>query len=73
MRTIGIFTMTVCFILGSGAQALAYIDPGSGGMLYQVAILAIGAFLGYLAFLKDRIKGIFLGKRKKPDPEDKQV
>jgi hypothetical protein len=59
------FLAFMFFLEGS---AFAYIDPGTGGMLYQIIILVIGAILGYFAIAKNFIRKI-LGLKKK-DPDD---
>ena len=62
---------TVIFILLLfGGKAHAYIDPGMGGMLYQIIILLLGAALAYLAVFKRLIKNFF-SKKKEGDEEDR--
>jgi hypothetical protein len=51
-------------------EALAYIDPGTGGLFYQVIILVIGAIAGYFAFFKRKIRGLFGRKEVDPDKKD---
>ncbi len=49
------------------ATAYAYVDPGVGGMLFQVGYLLLTGFLGILFFWSNRIKNIFGKKDKKED------
>ncbi len=51
-------------------KAHAYIDPGIGGMFYQIIILIFGVVVAYLAVFKRYVKS-FLSKRKGADEEDK--
>ena len=47
--------------------AYAYIDPGVGGMLYQIVILIIGAIAGYFAVVKRFLKKWFKKDKDKPE------
>jgi len=55
------------FIVIFPATAYAYVDPGVGGMLFQVGYLLLTGFLGILFFWSNRIKNIFGKKDKKED------
>jgi hypothetical protein len=57
-------------LLLSNGKAHAYIDPGTGGMLYQIIILIFGAAVAYFAIFKRYIKNFF-SKKKDVDEEDK--
>jgi hypothetical protein len=47
----------------------AYVDPGTGGMFYQIIILLIGAIAGYFAIVKKFFKKLF----KKKDTSEKDT
>jgi hypothetical protein len=47
----------------------AYVDPGTGGMFYQIIILVIGAIAGYFAIFKKFFKKLF----KKKDTSEKDT
>lgn len=58
---------------------IAYIDPNTGGMLFQVLVVLFGIITGLLLFLSSRLKGFFYKIRRKinrsdsaPIPETKQ-
>ncbi len=42
----------------------AYIDPNTGGMLFQVLVVLFGVITGLLLFLSGRFKGIFYKVRR---------
>lgn len=48
-------------------MSYAYVDPGTGGMFYQIIILVIGAIAGYFAIFKKFFKKLF----KKRDTSEK--
>jgi hypothetical protein len=57
--------LTICLLLlVIPSYAYAYMDPGTGGAIYQLLILAIGFIVGYFAFLKRFIKSLFSRKSK---------
>lgn len=64
------FTAFLTFI-STVKTAHAYIDPGSAGLLYQVVIMLIAAIIGYFAFLRKKIGGLF-GIFKKKDRENEK-
>lgn len=68
---LSVFFLCVWAFLIAPECAQAYIDPGSGGLVYQVLILVLGLIGGYFAFLKKFIKSFFASKRSKTtdDPE----
>jgi hypothetical protein len=47
--------------------AHAYVDPGVGGMFYQIVILVIGVIAGYFAVAKRFLRRIL---RRDTDEED---
>ena len=61
------FIFVVLFIIHE--KAYAYVDPGTGGMFYQIIILVIGAIAGYFAIFKKFIKKLF----KKKDTSEKDT
>lgn len=73
MRKAGVLLSAAAFVLGSGENAFAYLDPGAGGVLYQVVILVIviGVCLGY-ANLKKKKRNVISKKIKDSEPEDFQ-
>lgn len=52
--------------------AYAYVDPGTGGMLYQIVILVLGAVAAYFAILKRYVKGFFSRSKKRTDEDTPQ-
>lgn len=53
-------------------RAEAYVDPGTGGLVYQMLILFVGLIAGYLAFLKKYIKSLFSSKRSEPSDDTQE-
>lgn len=59
-------------------NAYAYVDPGTGGMFYQIVILVFAVVAGYFAVFKRFIMGIFkkdrtggeTGNKPKPDNDE---
>lgn len=45
----------------------AYVDPGTGGLFYQIIVLIFGVIAGYFAIFKKFLKKLF----KKKDTPDK--
>lgn len=56
-------------ILSPGA-AEAYVDPGTGGLFYQIIVLVLGAVAGYFAVAKRFIKRFFGRRPKDSDDPD---
>ena len=60
-------------LLNDPAAPLAYIDPGTGGMLFQVLAVMFAAFSGIIFFFSRQIKTGFARMRRKlrgePEPE----
>ena len=55
--------LAVIFLVGSESAAWAYLDPGSGSLILQIAL---GALVGFFATLKiywNKIKAFFLPKK----------
>ena len=65
----GLITVIFILLLSRGT-AYAYIDPGTGGMFYQIIILVFGAAVAYFAIFKRYIKNFF-SRKKGADEEDK--
>jgi hypothetical protein len=61
------FIFAVLFVIHE--KAYAYVDPGTGGMFYQIIILVIGAIAGYFAIFKKFFKKLF----KKKDTSEKDT
>lgn len=38
-------------------EAHAYVDPGTGGYVFQILFLLFSAAVAFLAYFKDKIKG----------------
>lgn len=54
----GIFALILSFLAAGPARA-AYIDPNTGGMLFQILAVVIGLFSGFILFFSSRIKKAF--------------
>jgi len=52
------FTLLVAFVVIRPARA-AYIDPNTGGMLFQILAVLFGIFSGLLLFFSGQIKKAF--------------
>lgn len=64
LRKVLIVPAAFVLILVLSGTSHAYIDPGVGGMFYQVILLIIGAIVSYLAVFRQSIKNMF-GKKNK--------
>lgn len=42
-------------------EAHAYVDPGTGGYVFQILFLLFSAAVAFLAYFRDRIKGAIDG------------
>jgi hypothetical protein len=62
-------------ILASGnlADKLAYIDPSTGGMLFQILAAAFALFSGFIFFFSRQIKAFFARMRRKMRGEAEEV
>ncbi len=68
----GFFALILSFLAARPAQA-AYIDPNTGGMLFQILAVAIGLFSGFILFFSSRIKkAFFRGMRYLRGQEEEQ-
>ena len=47
-----------------------YIDPSTGGILFQVLAIAFTAISGVILLFSNRIKMFFTRMRRKDEPED---
>jgi hypothetical protein len=65
MDRLSIAALALIVLLLWQGTAYAYIDPGAGGLFYQVIILLIGAVAGYFAVFKGFIKNLFSSKKDK--------
>ena len=55
-----VFVFAVFIFLGSSATpAYAYLDPGTGTIILQGLIAAVGAVMGFLYYYLDKIKQFF--------------
>lgn len=58
-------------LLFFSGDAHAYMDPGTGGLLYQLIIVFLAAITSYFAFFSGWIKRFFKKDTKEPvDDED---
>ena len=64
------FILLSSFVFLSPTDAFAYVDPGTGGLLYQVLILFAGVVAGYFAFFKRFLKSLFSRKDHSEHPKD---
>ena len=73
MAAIKILAALVAFSLCAPAPAHAYIDPGSGALIWQM--LLVGFFSGLFYFRRaiGHVKGWFTGKSKKPEDTQTDV
>lgn len=51
---------------------LAYIDPNTGGMLFQILAVAFGLISGFLLFFSGRIKLMWARFRRSARGEDEE-
>ena len=63
------YVLAVFLFLISTSQAFAYLDPGSGGILFQI-LAAIGIFF---ALMWRKLKRLFTGKKGEQEEVDKAV
>lgn len=61
------FAALVCFSLCAPAEAHAYIDPGSGALIWQALLAAFFGGLFYYRRAVGHLKAWFSAKSKKPD------
>jgi hypothetical protein len=55
------------------AKDLAYIDPSTGGMLFQILAVAFALFSGFIFFFSRQIKSFFAHLRRKMRGEKEEV
>jgi hypothetical protein len=65
-------------LLNFSSVIAAYIDPNTGGMLFQILAVMFGVISGALLLFSGRIKGMFYRLRRRfqepePDAIDEQV
>lgn len=51
-----LYFLTVCFY---AEDAFAYIDPNTGGYIFQLLFPILSAIVGILLFFKNSVKNIF--------------
>ena len=68
------FIAHIIIALSRSAETLAYIDPSTGGMLFQILAAAFALFSGFIFFFSRQIKVFFARMRRKmrgePEPEE---
>ena len=62
-----IFLVIIVAGLAGPPVAHAYVDPGTGGMVYQILVLVGAAATGALAVFRNKIKAMFGSKAKGDD------
>ncbi len=68
-----LFTGTLILALFCAAPAQAYVDPGTGGMLYQLVIMAAAVVAGGFAIFKTKLRNFFAkSKGEEADPGEPQ-
>ena len=71
------FISHIIVALSQPADKLAYIDPSTGGMLFQILAAAFALFSGFIFFLSRQIKTFFARLRRKmrgePEPEEMET
>ena len=60
MKTRIILMIMVINLFYSFREVFAYVDPGSGGYLFQILFMAFSAMIGFLAIGKEKAKQIIL-------------
>ncbi len=64
-----IFIILPLLLLAAPGAAHAYVDPGMGGMFYQVLVMVGAAAAGALAIFRNKIKAFF-GKKNQDHERD---
>lgn len=59
----------IMFFATSG-NAYAYVDPGAGGVFYQIIVLVFAVVAGYFAVFKGFIKRIFKKDRNETEGDE---
>lgn len=67
------FIAHIIFALSRSAEALAYIDPSTGGMLFQILAAAFALFSGFIFFFSRQIKTFFARLRRKMRGEKEEL
>lgn len=67
------FISHIIFALSQPAERLAYIDPSTGGMLFQILAAAFALFSGFIFFFSRQIKAFFARMRRKLRGEPEEV
>lgn len=67
------FFTHIIFALSRSAETLAYIDPSTGGMLFQILAAAFALFSGFIFFFSRQIKTFFARLRRKMRGEKEDV
>ena len=65
-----VFLSALLIIWASPAQA--YVDPGIGGMFYQIVVLLGAAVAGFFAIFRNKLKNLFGGAKSKRADSDEQ-
>jgi hypothetical protein len=74
MSLLIIAKLTLSSLLSFKAVVAAYIDPNTGGMLFQILAVMFGVISGALLLFSGRIKGLYYKvRRRMQSPEDEVV
>lgn len=64
------FKISLFILILTAAPSLAYVDPGTAGLLFQMGYIVVSSIIAGLAFFFRPIKALFLrmfGKAKPPE------
>ena len=71
IKPVAVFSLSIVIVCIACGSAYAYVDPGTGGLLYQIVFIIIALVGSYLGFLRNFIKRVFGQKGQQvPDEED---
>ena len=65
MALVSILVHITPFLTGGSAAPRVYIDPNTGGMLFQMLAVILALFSGILFFFSRKIKELFARLRRK--------
>lgn len=65
-----ILSLAAALLALAPKSAHAYVDPGVGGMLYQIIILVGAAVASFFAVFRNKLKNMLKGKRADEDHDD---
>ncbi len=71
-KLIFVVCLATFFVLLGIEPAYAYVDPGTGGLLYQVIVVFLAVLVSYLTIFKDLIRKLFKRPAGKQSDEEDQ-